>query len=50
MNLGVDAFGLQSDEKQSAGLLSFLVTGVGLEPHVLAKFSAENLASVTSRL
>jgi hypothetical protein len=28
----------------------FPVAGVGLEPHVLAKFSAENLASVTSRL
>ena len=29
---------------------SFLVAEVGFEPHGLAKFSAENLSSVTSRL
>ena len=27
-----------------------MVAGMGFEPHGLAKFSAENLASVTSRL
>jgi len=37
-------------KKQSNGLLSFLVAGMGFEPHGLAKFSAENLSSVTSRL
>ncbi len=29
---------------------NFLVAEMGFEPHGLAKFSAENLASVTSRL
>ena len=35
-------------KKQYIGLLSFLVAGMGFEPPGLAKFSAENLASVSS--